>query len=162
MFMNFPGDEWRIGDTYHTAIGQYGFQVTALQLVRAVAAIANEGKLYKPTVLLDSGGESERTSIRKKYYPVVKEGMRQSVTDGTAKGLYISQVKIAAKTGTAQLGTTKTYVNSLVVGFFPYDNPKYAFTVIMEKGKQSNTIGALYIMRQLLEWMTINTPEYLN
>ncbi|MBT3282589.1 hypothetical protein HON59_01080 [bacterium] len=158
---NFDGEEWRVGDTYHTAIGQYGFQVTALQLSRAVAAIANGGKLYKPTLLLDGGGQSDRASVRKKHYPTVREGMRQAVTDGTAKGLYIPQVKIAAKTGTAQLGTTKTYVNSLVVGFFPYDNPKYAFAVIMEKGKQSNTIGALYIMRQLFEWMAINTPEYL-
>jgi penicillin-binding protein 2 len=157
----FDGDEWRIGDTYHTAIGQYGFQVTALQLARAVAAIANGGKLYKPTLLLGDGGESDRASVRKKHYPTVREGMRQSVTDGTAKGLYIPQVKVAAKTGTAQLGTTKTYVNSLVVGFFPYDNPKFAFTVIMEKGKQSNTIGALFIMRQLFEWMAENTPEYL-
>ena len=158
---NFPGDEWRIGDTYHTAIGQYGFQVTALQLVRAVSAIANEGKLYKPTLILGGGGQSDRASVRKKHYSIVREGMRRAVTDGTAKGLNIPQVKVAAKTGTAQLGTTKTYVNSLVVGFFPYDNPKYAFTVIMEKGKQSNTIGALYIMRQLLEWMAENTPEYL-
>ena len=158
---NFDGEQWRIGDTYHTAIGQYGFQVTALQLARAVGAIANGGRLYKPTLLLGEGGQSDRASVRKKYYPVVREGMRQAVTDGTAKGLYIPQVKVAAKTGTAQLGTTKTYVNSLVVGFFPYDNPKYAFAVIMEKGKQSNTIGALYIMRQLLEWMAENTPEYL-
>ena len=158
---NFNGEEWRIGDTYHTAIGQYGFQVTALQLARAVGAIANGGKLYKPTLLLGEGGESDRASVRKKHYPTVREGMRQSVTDGTAKGLYIPQVKVAAKTGTAQLGTTKTYVNSLVVGFFPYDNPKYAFAVIMEKGKQSNTIGALFVMRQLFEWMAENTPEYL-
>lgn len=157
----FNGDEWRIGDTYHTAIGQYGFQVTTLQLVRAVSAIANEGRLYKPTLLLGGGGLSDRASVRKKYYSVVKEGMRKAVTDGTAKGLNISQVKVAAKTGTAQLGFTKSFVNSLVVGFFPYENPKYAFVVIMEKGKESNTIGALFVMRQLLEWIAENTPEYL-
>lgn len=158
---NFDGDEWRIGDTYHTAIGQYGFQVTALQLVRAVSAIANEGKLLTPTLILGDETSSDRISLRKKHYSVVKEGMRQAVTDGTSKGLNMSQVKIAAKTGTAQLGTTKTYVNSLVVGFFPYDNPKYAFTVIMEKGREDNLIGALFVMRQLLEWMAVNTPEYL-
>lgn len=154
-------DIWRIGDTYHTAIGQYGFQVTILQLARAVSAIANEGKLYKPALLLGEEEQSERASVRKKYYSIVREGMRQAVTDGTAKGLNIPQVKVAAKTGTAQLGTTKTYVNSLVVGFFPYDNPKYAFAVIMEKGREGNTVGGLFVMRQLLEWMAENTPEYL-
>lgn len=158
----FNGDDWRIGDTYHTAIGQYGFQITTLQLARAVSAIANEGKLYKPTLLLGESGLSDRASVRKKHYPIVKEAMRKAVTDGTAKGLNISQVKVAAKTGTAQLGSTKSFVNSLVVGFFPYENPKYAFAVIMEKGKGSNTIGALFVMRQLLEWMAENTPEYLD
>lgn len=157
----FSGDEWRVGDTYYTAIGQYGFQVTALQLARAVSVIANEGVLYKPTLLFGKGGESKRVSIRKKHYSVVKEGMRMAVTEGTAKGLNIPQVKVAAKTGTAELGTTKSFVNSLVVGFFPYDNPRYAFAVIMEKGKRDNLIGALFVMRQLFEWMTENTPEYL-
>lgn len=158
---NFDGDIWRIGDTYHTSIGQYGFQVTPLQAVRAVAAIANDGKLLTPTLLKDSEGSSERVSIRKKHFKVAREGMRLAVTDGTGKGLNISQVKVAAKTGTAELGTTKSFVNSLVIGFFPYDNPKYAFAVIMEKGDRHNTIGALFVMRQLLEWMAVNTPEYL-
>ncbi|MFQ5661871.1 MAG: penicillin-binding transpeptidase domain-containing protein [Candidatus Paceibacteria bacterium] len=158
---NFDGDIWRIGDTYHTSIGQYGFQVTPLQAVRAVAAIANDGKLLTPTLLKSSSPDSKRVSIRKKHFAVVREGMRQAVTDGTGKGLHIPQVKVAAKTGTAQLGTTKQFVNSLVIGFFPYDNPKYAFAVIMEKGRQENQIGALFVMRELLEWMAINTPEYL-
>jgi hypothetical protein len=36
--IKFKGDAWRVGDTYNTAIGQYGFQVTPLQMVRAVAS----------------------------------------------------------------------------------------------------------------------------
>ena len=83
------------------------------------------------------------------------------MTEGTGSGLNIPEVKVAAKTGTAQLGTTKTFVNSLVIGFFPYENPKYAFAVIMEKGRQGNTRGALFVIRELFEWMAINTPEYL-
>lgn len=158
---NFEGDIWRIGDTYHTSIGQYGFQVTPLQVVRAVSAIANDGKLLTPTLLKSSDPDSKRVSIRKKHFAVVREGMRRAVTDGTGSGLNIPEVKVAAKTGTAQLGTTKTFVNSLVIGFFPYENPKYAFTVIMEKGRQENQIGALFVMRELLEWMAVNTPEYL-
>jgi penicillin-binding protein 2 len=41
----FPGDPWRVGDTYFTSIGQYGFQVTPLQMLRAYSAIANNGML---------------------------------------------------------------------------------------------------------------------
>jgi len=157
----FGGDEWRIGDTYHTAIGQYGFQVTALQLVRAVAAIANDGKLITPKLVSDNKNDFINIPIRKSYFNVVKEGMRMAVMDGTGKGLNIPQVKIAAKTGTAELGTTKKLVNSLVIGFFPFENPHFAFTVIMEKGKSDNLIGALFVMRKIFEWMAENTPEYL-
>ena len=159
---NFGGEQWRIGDTYNTSIGQYGFQVTPLQLVRGIAAIANNGKLLSPHIVK---GLKTNFSIIKEIdqssFDVVKSGMRQAVTDGTAKGLNIPQVKVAAKTGTAEVGTSKKFVNSWIVGFFPYENPKYAFTVVMEKGPRHNTVGGLFVMRQLLEWMSINTPEYL-
>ncbi|MBI2476126.1 MAG: hypothetical protein HYV67_02700 [Candidatus Taylorbacteria bacterium] len=162
---NFKGDSWRIGDTYHTAIGQYGFQVTPLQMVRATASIGNGGRLLNPTLLRTE----EMGAIRKeKILPfsddqiqVVKEGMRAAVLSGTAKGLNIPQVAIAAKTGTAELGTSKKFVNSWVIGFLPYDQPRFAFAAIMEKGPYENTVGALYVMRQLFEWMAAHTPEYL-
>ena len=58
------------------------------------------------------------------------------------------------------MGVSKKRVNSWITGFFPYENPKYAFTVVMEEGPRANLIGALYVMRQLLEWMAVETPEY--
>ena len=64
----------------------------------------------------------------------MKEGMRMAVTEGTASGLNTSSVNIAAKTGTAELDVAKKYINSWVIGFFPYEKPKYAFAVVMEKG----------------------------
>ena len=89
--------------------------------------------------------------------------MRAAVTDGgTASGLFIPQVTVAAKTGTAELGTRKQFVNSWVAGFFPYGKPRYAFAVLMERGPRDNTVGGLYVMRELLEWMSVYTPEYLN
>ena len=41
-----------------------------------------------------------------------------------------TQIVLGAKTGTAELGSKKQFVNSWITGFFPYDNPKYAFAVI--------------------------------
>jgi len=69
-------------------------------------------------------------------------------------------VQIASKTGTAQLGVAKNRVNSWIMGFFPYQNPKYAFIILMESGPSTNGVGAPSIMRQLLDWMSVNTPEY--
>lgn len=161
--LNFNGDPWRIGDTYHTSIGQYGFQVTPIQMVRAVGALANEGTLYTPHFILgDEDMEKivEKVELKKEYYDIVHDGMRQAVTYGTAVALNVPYVKVAAKTGTAQLGVLKNRVNSWTVGFFPYENPKYAFTILMESGPSNGSVGASSIMRQLLDWMSIYTPEY--
>ena len=170
---NFKGDPWRIGDTYHTAIGQYGFQVTPIEMARAVSAIANSGKLITPHFILgdpeklarnasqsDAGGEN-LINIKKEYFDVVRDGMRQAVTYGTAAVLNVPYVQVAAKTGTAELGVNKNKVNSWVIGFFPYENPKYAFTIMMESGPtQGGGGGAVGVMRTLLDWMSIYTPEY--
>lgn len=160
----FEGEIWRVGDTYNTSIGQYGMQITPLQAVVAVSALANGGTILTPSILFTgtstvAGGEEIGGDPQN--YKVVEEGMRMSVTEGTASGLNISAAEIAGKTGTAELGARKQYVNSWVIGFFPYENPKYAFAVVMEKGPATNLIGATYVARQLLDWMAIHTPEYL-
>ncbi|MES2023618.1 MAG: penicillin-binding transpeptidase domain-containing protein [Patescibacteria group bacterium] len=159
----FKGDDWRIGDTYHTAIGQYGFQVTPLQMVRAVSVIANRGTLVMPHFISGDTAKELQVSkidLKQEYFNVVQEGMRRGVLEGTSVALNVPYVQVASKTGTAQLGLAKNKVNSWVMGFFPYQNPKYAFTIMMEAGPSTNGVGAPYIMRELLDWMSINTPEY--
>ncbi|MBI2474403.1 MAG: hypothetical protein HYV68_01760 [Candidatus Taylorbacteria bacterium] len=161
----FDGDPWRIGDTYNTAIGQYSVQVTPIQVVRAMGAIANSGVIVEPTILKEDGTQPIRkiqTGIPAEYFKIVKEGMRQGVTEGTAAALNIPGTRIAAKTGTAEIGTVKkNYVNSWVTGFFPYDRPRYAFAAVMERGPHDNTVGASYVMKQFFEWLVLNAPEYL-
>ena len=164
----FPADPlWRVGDTYHTAIGQYGFQVTPLQMARAIAAIANGGRLVTPTVLAASSTiivpepRLIEQPIKPEIFQIVREGLRLAVTNGTAGGLNVPYVKVAAKTGTAELGTAKEAVNSWVIGFFPYNRPRYAFAITMERGHRENTIGGVFIMRQFFDWLAATTPEYL-
>ena len=159
----FPGDPWRIGDTYNSSIGQYGFQFTPLQIARYVAAIANNGTLLTPTLVRgETMAPKENLNFARENFQIVQEGMRQSVTEGTAAGLNIASVEIAAKTGTAELGAQKQLVNSWSVGFFPYQNPRYAFAVLMERGPRQNQIGATAVMRLMLEWLTIYADEYLH
>ncbi len=156
------GEAWRLGNTYHTTIGQYGFQVTPMQAVRAIATLANGGKLLEPQLTREAGDPVfQVVPVLDSSFQIVREGMRKAVLSGTATGLNIPEVSVAAKTGTAELGTTRRFVNSWVVGFFPYESPRYAFAVIMEKGPRDNTIGALFVTRRLLEWMSVYTPEYL-
>lgn len=165
---NFNGEAWRIGDTYHTAIGQYGFQVTPVQMVRAVASIARGGILVTPHVLWKTDGtqnlmlpQEQKIDMDQSYFTVVREGMRKVVQGGTGSALDTPNVAVAGKTGTAELGISKKFVNSWVTGFFPYDNPRFAFAVVMEHGPRENLVGAPYVMRTLLDWMAGNTPEYI-
>lgn len=159
----FPQDpDWRIGNTYHTAIGQYGFQVTPLQAVRAVAAIANDGTLLTPRIETEHTQYGARElGLSHEHLGAVRAGMRAAVVDGTARGLSVPYVNVAGKTGTAELGYEKEFVHSWVVGFYPYENPKYAFAVLMERGPRTNLIGGTYVMRQFFDWMHKETPEYV-
>ena len=160
----FEEGEWRIGDTYNSSIGQYGFQVTPIQATKAVAALANGGTLVTPTVLLNNELNDKKVSalpFSNEHMQIVREGMRMGVIEGSASGLNIAGVNAAAKTGTAELGVSKQEVNSWVMGYWPYENPRYAFTVMMEKGPRANQIGATNVMRRLFEWMVIYAPEYL-
>ncbi len=158
---NFPNDPWRIGNTYHTSIGQYGFQVTPIQMVRATAAIANGGELVTPGFVLNKERPKQKINLidNETYYKVVQEGMRMVVTEGTGQSL--KAFSVAAKSGTAQVGILKNRVNSWVIGFFPYENPKYAFAVLMESGVTNQVASASNAMKFTMEWMQIHTPEYL-
>ncbi len=151
-------DEWRVGDTYNTVIGQYGFQVTPLQLLRGFGVIANDGVFIEPHLTVNEKNvERYRTILSQKSIDVAKKGMRLAVTEGTAKPLNTFDVQFAAKTGTAQIDT-KGLTNSLIAGFFPYEKPKYAFVIIMERGKQNAAnSAATTFFNTLLEV----APKYL-
>ena len=158
---HFDGDDWRLGDTYNTSIGQYGFQVTPLQLVRGIAAIANGGTVVEPKLISGSKVDSRRTGIPVEHIDIVRDGMRLAVTEGSAVGLSNPNVAVAAKTGTAQVGAQNQFSNAWVVGFFPADDPTYAFTVLMDRAPAGTAVGGVSVMRQTLDWMAVNTPEYL-
>lgn len=167
---NFKGEKWILGNTYHTAIGQFGFLTTPIQMARAISAIANDGYLIKPTVIKKDTSEKHNylkqngtfLEIDKNKISVIKEGMRDAVVSGTAQGLFFNDFKVAAKTGTAEVGISKKFVNSWLVGFFPYDEPRYAFSIVLEKGPVENTIGGVFAMRNFFEWLLYNDSEYTN
>ena len=159
----FSGEPWRLGDTYHTVIGQYGFQLTLAEAIRMVASIANNGVLLTPHLVVDPSQRTERSQIdiSPDKFAIIREGMRDAVMSGTETGLNVPYVEVAGKTGTAEIDAGKKYINSWALGFFPYQKPRYAFAVVMERGPHANTIGGVFVMRQMLDWMHNNTPEYL-
>lgn len=159
----FNGDPWRLGDTYNTAIGQYGFQVTPLQMVRAVAAIGNGGTLVTPR-LFAGGKESKKESIGvpAENLAIVREGMRMAVTDPVGTGIRLNSLKthVAVKSGTAEVGRNNEFVNSWTTLLFPYESPRYALVVVMERAGGRPT-GAVAAVHATLSWIENNAPEYV-
>ena len=157
-------DAWRLGDTYITAIGQFGFQVTPLQVARAYGALANGGKLLTPQ--LEKGAVGDYTSLKldQDKLSVIQSGLRLAVTDdlGTARRLNREDVEIAAKSGTAELGTNNRTVNTWIAGYWPYQKPRYSFALLMENGPYENTFGAVRVMNSVFDWLSQNRPELLS
>jgi len=159
---NFSNDPtWRLGDTYHTAIGQYGTQITPLQAVREAAALANGGTLLTPTLLASSTPQGVNLNLPEHNLEVVREGMRLGVTGGIATQVNFDFVHVAAKTGTAQVGVHNEYQNSWMIGFWPYENPRYAYAFVLEKGPAGTLIEAPTVGHDFFTWMEQNAPQYL-
>jgi len=154
-------DDWRLGDTYFTAIGQYGFQVTPIQMLAAYGALANGGKLFTPHVAKDKIGEYEDLHLDLDKLAIVAEGMRKTVTmdGGTARSLEKSYVAVAAKSGTAELDFAKARLNTWAAGYWPYEEPEYAFIMLMENAPYENRLGGTRLMGDVMDWISEHRPE---
>lgn len=141
-------EKWYIGDSYHCAIGQGFVTATPLQLANYTAALANGGTLYVPKIVnhiekYDGTIEYKNPEIIRKDFlrrdvlQVVREGMRQTVTVGTAQSLKDLSVEVAGKTGTAEFGGEgKTH--GWFISFAPYDNPVIAMVILAEGGGEGD------------------------
>ncbi len=157
----FPGEVWRLGDTYNTSIGQYGVQVTPIQMARAVAGIATRGTLVVPHILKgEPVVETKITDVDDVHYTAIQEGMRLAAIHGTTPDVTPVPFTLATKSGTAQVGPGGKNVNSWMTGFFPYEHPHYAFVIMLENGPAPAIGTAHRVTRQFLGWVGTNAPEY--
>lgn len=146
------GEPWYIGDTYNVSIGQGDFLVTPLQVARATAVFANGGYLITPHLLMGSEVQSKKI-LESETVTVVRDGMRQTVTNGSARSLQTIPVPVAGKTGTAQW--SHNYApHSWFTGFAPFDNPEIVITVLVEQG--GDETAAVPISRDILQWYFAN------
>ena len=156
------GESWYVGDTYHLAIGQGDTLVTPLQVADYTAVFANGGSLYRPHIIrqvLNSQdqliGEVDNQPIKSnvvssKNINIIREGMRQTVTAGSARSLQSVPVEVAGKTGTAQWSTTKP-THAWFTGFAPYDKPQIVITILIEQGGEGSSV-AVPIANEVLTW----------
>lgn len=154
-------EQWYLGDTYFTSIGQYAVQVTPIQMARAAGVLANGGKLLTPTLRTGQTPVSSDVPIDQESLGHVRTGMRQAVTSALASMLNVSYVSVAAKTGTAQTGTRNQYDNSWIVGYFPYNEPKYSFAVVLERGPGGAGEQSVNAMRRFFDLLYLDHSPYV-
>lgn len=148
-------EAWYIGNTYNMSIGQGDLMVTPIQIANATASIANGGTLYRPHLLkkvisqdgtadpIDENYKEKEKIYSDKTLTIVREGMRQTVTGGSAYTIFSDDfpVEVAAKTGTAQFGNEgKTH--AWFTSFAPYNNPELVVTILVEGGGEGYKTAA--------------------
>jgi cell division protein FtsI/penicillin-binding protein 2 len=131
-------------------------------MLRAYGALANGGTLLTPHVEKRVTGAKVELNLNQEYLQIIHEGMRKTVTmnGGTARGMERKDVAVASKSGTAEVGAGNAYVNSWSAGFWPYEEPRFAYILMMDHAPRSNALGAGRIMGEVMEWMSVHRPEY--
>ncbi len=147
--------DWHDGDTGNLCIGQGPMAVTPMQMAVVTAAIANGGKVLRPRLVdriepLDAalGGPTNylpavqvrgELGVRPRNLEILREAMLADVedSDGTGAQAAVPGLRIAGKTGTAQVKNAEgALVNHITwfISFAPYEKPHYAVVVMIEGG----------------------------
>jgi penicillin-binding protein 2 len=156
-----PGPRWFAGETISVAIGQGPINATPLQVIRAVSAIATDGRLVIPHLLLkaEKGPAPDRwpevqIPLKPENARRIRAGMWDSVNSyGTGAGALLPGLDICGKTGTVQVISAETkkglkqpsgdYENhAWFAGFASRDNPEIAVVVFIEHGGGGGAMAA--------------------
>lgn len=138
-----PADQWSALSMGNIPFGQ-GVSATPLQLSRAISAIANDGRMPTPHVLLSLPDQPDRkiqwpekSSISTEAATLTSTMMQQVVSEGTGKAARVNGFTVAGKTGTAQValpngrGYAKGSFNSSFIGYLPAEDPQVLVCVVI-------------------------------
>lgn len=171
LYEQLRGEPWTDGNTLQAAIGQMDTLVTPLHLAVQAMTLANDGVRYKP-YLVDSVWNYDHTYMlyetkpeiaeiidnQNSAFEIVREGMiavSTLVTWPTSSSLWnfdYLPYSVAIKTGTAETGDG--YYTSTVMGYYPAENPRIAFGIVLEKGEYSR-----YMVRNIIDAYFYNCYE---
>lgn len=173
--LKLPGDEdWYEADLATNSFGQ-GVAVTPVQMLMAVSALANEGQMAYPRIVLSiiDDGKQYNTSPRISGAPISPK-TAQKLTDMLSTSLEVESsaaliegYKVAGKTGTAEIptpfGYTSNQTNASFVGWGPVDDPRFVVYVWLEKPTTSpwGSVVASPVFRQVVERLVVlmNIPN---
>ena len=173
-----PADEeWYPIDLLTNSFGQ-GINVTPLQMVTAVSAVANGGLLMRPLVVKEVIGPKERFTyepvvVRRVISPdtahVLTDLLRQVIEDGGGKLAEVPGYNMAGKTGTAEIPQQYGYDYGGTIagfcGFGPVEDPRFVILIKIDRPQDSPWAGEVAapvfksIAQQLLVYLKIPPTE---
>jgi penicillin-binding protein 2 len=168
------GAEVRGQEICHYAIGQVHVEATPLQVLRAMAAIALDGKLLPRPYLAEPSAPEPLPPLGERTLAAVREGMRRAAGErgGTVfakSGL--ERFQVALKTGTAQFRSALPLHHAWIAGFGPLSAPsrpggapsdpppRFAFVVVLEETPEHGGDACAPIVAKLLEHLSREAPE---
>jgi penicillin-binding protein 2 len=162
----FGKNGWGRGALLNYSIGQGEYLATPMQMVRFAACIAAGGNLYVPRIvhaIQDHEGKLNASppivehvwDISPEHLAGVREAMRRVVADGTARGVRIEGFMAAGKTGTAENPHGEPH--SWFMGYAPAQDPKVAFSVIVEAGGHGSDVAVPITKRLLMAYCGADT-----
>jgi peptidoglycan glycosyltransferase len=152
-------------DLARTAIGQERLLATPIQMATVAATVANDGVRMEPRIAHLFRDEYGRTTLKvrsKEAERVMKKStaralnkmMRKVVEEGTGSAANVGDLRMAGKTGTAELGDGLN--QAWFIGFAPYDDPRYAVAVSIEKTPEFGGVVAAPIAADVLQYLLRN------
>lgn len=144
--------QWFLGETFNTAIGQGYVSATPIQMARFIASVVNGGKIYKLNLLRTPETKPrviKEVKLRPETFEKIKNALAGVVaeTGGTGNMARSNLISIGGKTGTAQVvgknkHSAKYKDHAWFVAFAPGENPGIAMAVFVEHGGHGGTTAA--------------------
>ena len=160
--------KWLAVDTAYISIGQGALMISPLQAAMFTAALANGGILYKPYLLdkvVSNNGEvllqtapeiRQRLPVSPENLELLKQAMHATISapGGSAAALSHLDFALAAKTGTAEVGSGENRrKDTWGICYGPLENPEYAIACLIEDGDSGGKTAMPRIAFFLERWL---------
>ena len=154
-----------MGAVVQTGIGQRDVKITPIQAANLITALFHQGNAYAPRLIKEirqaDGKVVKRfplkplphsKKLKARTIQAIKQMMRETVVRGTASSMNgKTRWKLAGKTGTAQVGLKKNRYHKWMVGFGPYEQPRYSVVVLLKSVKDPADPRAKKIFEQVMD-----------
>jgi len=140
-------ESWYGGDTVNYSIGQGYLLMTPIQVARVYAAIASNGKLFRPRINTNQPVKYEQVKLSEGIFKILQTGLEEVGSIGTGRAASSFGVRVAGKTGTAQ--NSQGDDHAWFAGYAPVGNPRYAVVAIAEAGKGGGKVTGPMVGKML-------------